>query len=68
MSQTDENPAAEEPTVPETGLVGAEPSEQSPVPDEARHRWTDLAEQIRGHRFAYYVRDTPTISDGEFDA
>ena len=26
-----------------------------------------LAEQIRGHQFAYYVRDAPTVSDAEFD-
>src|SRR3954453_8787290 len=43
------------------------PVEQADVPDEARHRWTELAEQINGHRFAYYVREQPTISDGEFD-
>ena len=41
--------------------------ELAEVPDEARHRWTDLAEQINGHRFAYYVREQPTVSDGEFD-
>jgi DNA ligase (NAD+) len=39
-----------------------------PVPEEARARWDDLAEQIDGHRFAYYVRDAPTVSDAEFDA
>ena len=33
----------------------------------ARHRWTELAETIRDHQFAYYVRDAPTISDGEYD-
>jgi NAD-dependent DNA ligase adenylation domain len=33
-----------------------------------RHRWYDLAEQIRGHRFAYYVKDAPSVSDAEFDA
>ncbi len=33
-----------------------------------RHDWTELAEEIRGHQFAYYVRDAPTITDGEFDA
>ena len=33
-----------------------------------RHEWTELAEEIRGHQFAYYVKDAPTISDGEFDA
>jgi DNA ligase (NAD+) len=36
--------------------------------DAARHRWTDLAEQVRQHRIAYYLRDAPTISDAEFDA
>ena len=43
-------------------------SPETSVPDEARHRWTDLAEQVNAHRFAYYVRDAPTISDGAFDA
>ncbi|MFN8079348.1 MAG: NAD-dependent DNA ligase LigA [Kineosporiaceae bacterium] len=45
-------------------------TEQPPateIPVDLRHRWTDLAEQIRGHRFAYYVKDAPTISDAEFD-
>ncbi|HYO85080.1 MAG TPA: NAD-dependent DNA ligase LigA [Dermatophilaceae bacterium] len=38
-------------------------------PDESiRHQWDELAEQIRSHQFAYYVRDAPTISDGEYDA
>jgi len=32
-----------------------------------RQRWSELAEQIRDHQFAYYVRDAPTISDGEYD-
>ncbi len=34
----------------------------------ARRRWAELAEQIREHQFAYYVRDSPTVSDGEYDA
>ncbi|NMR21663.1 NAD-dependent DNA ligase LigA [Cellulomonas fimi] len=33
----------------------------------ARRRWTGLAEQVRDHQFAYYVRDAPTVSDGEYD-
>ncbi|GAB3595264.1 NAD-dependent DNA ligase LigA [Angustibacter peucedani] len=41
--------------------------ELTDVPDDARRRWTDLAEEIRGHRFAYYVREAPSISDGAFD-
>jgi len=44
------------------GAAGARP-----VPEEVRERWTALAEEVRDHRFAYYVRDAPTISDGEFD-
>ncbi len=38
------------------------------LPPEVRHRWDDLAEQVRAHRFAYYVKDAPTIADAEFDA
>ncbi len=38
------------------------------VPDDVRHEWTELAEQVRGHQFSYYVKDAPTISDGEYDA
>ena len=34
----------------------------------ARHRWDELAREIRDHQFAYYVRDAPSISDGEYDA
>ena len=33
----------------------------------ARRRWAELADEIRDHQFAYYVRDAPTISDGEYD-
>ncbi len=41
--------------------------EVAAAPDEARHRWEELAEEIRGHQFAYYVKDAPTVSDGEYD-
>ena len=41
--------------------------EQAAPPADARREWTRLAEEIRGHQFAYYVRDAPTISDGEYD-
>ena len=36
-------------------------------PEETRRRAAELAEEIRGHQFAYYVRDAPTVTDGEFD-
>ncbi|WP_298457977.1 NAD-dependent DNA ligase LigA [uncultured Cellulomonas sp.] len=50
-------------------------SEQALHPDDlgldeaaARHRWEALAGEIRDHQFAYYVRDAPSVSDGEYDA
>ncbi|HET8615063.1 MAG TPA: NAD-dependent DNA ligase LigA [Actinomycetales bacterium] len=55
-------------TSPQDATPEPTKAEQAPVPDDARHRWTMLADEIRGHRFAYYVRDAPTISDGAFDA
>ncbi len=38
------------------------------VPAQARDRHAELAEEVRGHQFRYYVLDAPTISDGAFDA
>ena len=35
---------------------------------EIRHRIVDLCEQIANHNIDYYVKDKPTITDGEFDA
>ncbi|WP_415951613.1 NAD-dependent DNA ligase LigA [Streptomyces sp. KLOTTS4A1] len=39
----------------------------SSVPAEARERHAQIAEQVEEHRFRYYVRDQPVISDGDFD-
>ncbi|MFB7372684.1 NAD-dependent DNA ligase LigA [Streptomyces sp. NPDC056222] len=41
--------------------------EQGALPAEARERHAELAEQVEEHRFRYYVKDQPVISDGEFD-
>ena len=46
---------------------------QSPVPadpvdPDVRRRWRELADEVRGHQFRYYVKDAPVVSDGEFDA
>ncbi|MFE9883587.1 NAD-dependent DNA ligase LigA [Streptomyces scopuliridis] len=41
--------------------------QRTAVPAEARERHAQLAEQIEEHRFRYYVKDQPVISDGEFD-
>ncbi|MFC7447371.1 NAD-dependent DNA ligase LigA [Rhodococcus daqingensis] len=35
---------------------------------DERDEWQRLAEEVREHQFRYYVRDSPIISDGEFDA
>jgi DNA ligase (NAD+) len=36
--------------------------------DAARARHAELSEQITDHRWRYYVRDAPVVSDAEFDA
>ncbi|MEU2079092.1 NAD-dependent DNA ligase LigA [Streptomyces sp. NPDC013489] len=41
--------------------------EQGALPAEAREKHADLAEQVEEHRFRYYVKDQPVISDGDFD-
>ena len=38
------------------------------VPTDAQQRHAELAQQVDEHRFRYYVKDAPVISDGEFDA
>jgi len=38
------------------------------IPLAARHEWAELAETVRRHQFAYHVQDSPTVSDGEYDA
>ncbi len=59
---SDQAAAAPEPTAP------LHPDDAGLDEATARHRWAELAETIRDHQFAYYVRDAPTISDGEYDA
>ncbi|MBK3633075.1 NAD-dependent DNA ligase LigA [Streptomyces sp. MBT97] len=40
---------------------------ETTVPSEARDKHAQLAEQIEEHRFRYYVKDAPVVSDAEFD-
>ena len=35
--------------------------------NKARHRLTELINEIRDHQFKYYVLDQPTVSDAQFD-
>ncbi len=37
------------------------------VSTEVRKQWAELAETVRDHQFRYYVKDSPVISDAEFD-
>ncbi|MGB3762399.1 MAG: NAD-dependent DNA ligase LigA [Ornithinimicrobium sp.] len=46
---------------------GVSKSDEGEIPADVRHEWTQLAEEIRGHQFAYYVRDAPTVADAQFD-
>ena len=39
---------------------------QEPTP-EASTKHAELADELRGHQYRYYVLDSPTISDAEFD-
>jgi DNA ligase (NAD+) len=49
------------------GAVGAG-GDAGEVPAPVRAEHAEVAEQVREHRYRYYVLDAPTIADGEFDA
>ncbi|MDX3851872.1 NAD-dependent DNA ligase LigA [Streptomyces sp. AK02-01A] len=41
--------------------------QQMAVPADAREEHAQLSERIEEHRFRYYVKDQPVVSDAEFD-
>ncbi|GFH35572.1 NAD-dependent DNA ligase LigA [Streptomyces pacificus] len=41
--------------------------QRGPVPAEVRDEHARVAEQVEEHRFRYYVKDQPVVSDAEFD-
>ncbi|MGY1775694.1 NAD-dependent DNA ligase LigA [Geodermatophilus sp. SYSU D00804] len=45
----------------------AEREDLTEVPDDARTRHRDLSEELDRYAFAYYVRDEPLVSDGQYD-
>ncbi|MFF3750886.1 NAD-dependent DNA ligase LigA [Streptomyces sp. NPDC002018] len=47
--------------------TGVPAQARTSVPAEAREEHARLAEQIEEHRFRYYVKDQPVVSDAEFD-
>ncbi|MEV5347882.1 NAD-dependent DNA ligase LigA [Streptomyces achromogenes] len=48
-------------------MAGDKQAETTAVPAEARETHARLAEQVEEHRFRYYVKDAPVVSDAEFD-
>ncbi|MGW0410937.1 NAD-dependent DNA ligase LigA [Streptomyces collinus] len=48
-------------------MAGDKQARTTAVPAEAREKHTRLAEQVEEHRFRYYVKDAPVVSDAEFD-
>ncbi|WP_405464148.1 NAD-dependent DNA ligase LigA [Streptomyces jietaisiensis] len=48
-------------------MAGDKQAQTTAVPARARERHVRLAEQIEEHRFRYYVKDAPVVSDAEFD-
>lgn len=48
-------------------MAGDKQQAETAVPVEAREKHARLAEQVEEHRFRYYVKDSPIISDAEFD-
>ncbi|MGA5324262.1 NAD-dependent DNA ligase LigA [Streptomyces seoulensis] len=48
-------------------MAGDKQAATTAVPADARERHGRLAEQVEEHRFRYYVKDAPVISDAEFD-
>ncbi|MGO3328185.1 NAD-dependent DNA ligase LigA [Gordonia sp. (in: high G+C Gram-positive bacteria)] len=44
-----------------------DPQTRDTESDDAARLWAELADEVRGHQFRYYVQDSPVISDGEFD-
>ncbi|WP_030380185.1 MULTISPECIES: NAD-dependent DNA ligase LigA [unclassified Streptomyces] len=48
-------------------MAGDKQAQTTAVPAQAREQHVRLAEQIEEHRFRYYVKDAPVVSDAEFD-
>ena len=47
--------------------TSSEPTDAADVPADVRERHASLAEEIEAHRYRYFVLDSPSIADGEFD-
>lgn len=61
MSEKQSVEAEARPTPEQVSAAGAEPTA------EASTRHAELSDELRGHQYRYYVLDSPTIADAEFD-
>lgn len=41
--------------------------EIDPIDPDIRRRWQELSDEVREHQFRYYIKDSPVVSDAEFD-
>ena len=48
-------------------MAGAEDATTGPTPDGAREEHARLAEEVEDARWRYYVLDSPTLDDADFD-
>ncbi|MBY8881610.1 NAD-dependent DNA ligase LigA [Actinacidiphila acidipaludis] len=48
-------------------MAALEDAASAEIPAEAREQHARLSEQVEEHRFRYYVKDAPVVSDAEFD-
>ena len=49
------------------GAMSTSPAEPTPATDEAQEEHRQLSEDIEDARWRYYVLDSPTLSDADFD-
>ncbi|MET0424498.1 MAG: NAD-dependent DNA ligase LigA [Actinoplanes sp.] len=61
MSLAEEQATPEHSTPEQEAAAGKDPT------PEVSTRHAELAEELRGHQYRYYVLDAPTIQDAEFD-
>jgi DNA ligase (NAD+) len=62
------SPTTDEAPIDEPAVAAAVDREDvTEVPDDARTRHRDLSEELDRYAFAYYVRDEPLVSDGQYD-
>jgi DNA ligase (NAD+) len=61
VTDNDASLVVDTPTAAQEAAAGAEPT------PEASTRHAELSDELRGHQYRYYVLDSPTVSDAEFD-